>query len=278
MVDLSRNLFRESAKASYVNRHLYTPVLAILRMGLKELAPQLERPKGYKDSPTVQIPDKAWYRAVLPHMTVTTQALVSFLTMHGRRLGDGLGRKPADFKPDDGTLLIDRTKNGESNFVDLHRTVVDLMKAMPDWEKRTWLFGDGPTSGSNVRRDVLIACLKASGYSTEDAETISAKPSEHTGTILGLSVPYFSPHELGRHAFATRMLRAGFSLQYVKDAGGWKSIEVLSRLYGHLERKEWAAGAHKVADAFSDDISVFAGGKVEVTPPRLALASPANSN
>ncbi len=59
---------------------------------------------------------------------------------------------------------------------------------------------------------------------------------------------YYAPHEFGRHAFATRMLRAGYSLQYVKDAGGWKTIEVLSKLYGHLERKEWTAGVHSVGD------------------------------
>jgi hypothetical protein len=74
------------------------------------------------------------------------------------------------------------------------------------------------------------------------------------------------------------MLRAGYSLQYVKDAGGWKSIEVLSRLYGHLERKEWTAGVHKVGDAFIDDISPIYGGKVEVGPPLLSLSSPANTN
>ena len=46
------------------------------------------------------------------------------------------------------------------------------------------------------------------------------------------------------------MLRAGYSLQYVKDAGGWASIEVLSKLYGHLEKKEWTEAVHKVADGF----------------------------
>ena len=50
------------------------------------------------------------------------------------------------------------------------------------------------------------------------------------------------------------MLRAGYSLQYVKDAGGWKSVEVLSRIYGHLERKEWAAGVKKVGNALIDQI------------------------
>ena len=78
MVELSRTLFGPHAKASYVNRHLYTPVLAILRMALKERAPQLARPKGHKESPAVAIPEKTWFKAVLPHMDTTTRALVSF--------------------------------------------------------------------------------------------------------------------------------------------------------------------------------------------------------
>ena len=224
MVELSRTIFGPHAKASYVNRHLYTPVLAILRMALKERAPQLARPKGHKESPAVAIPEKGWFTVVLPHMDKTTLALVCFLTMHGRRLGDALGRKPSDFNPECGTLLIDRTKNGEAVFLDLHPHVARLLRQMPEWEGRHWLFGDGPNSGSNARRDIKRACQKA-------------------------GVRYFSPHELGRHSFATRMLRAGYSLQYVKDAGGWKSIEVLSRLYGHLERKEWTEGVHEVGSA-----------------------------
>jgi integrase len=249
MVELSRTLFGPHAKASYVNRHLYTPVLAILRMALKERAPQLARPKGHKESPAVAIPEKTWFKAVLPHMDTTTRALVSFLTMHGRRLGDALGRKPCDFNPESGTLLIDRTKNGDPVFLDLHPHVTTLLRQMPGWEERCWLFGDGPNSGSNVRRDIKAAC-----------------------EIAG--VRYFSPHQLGRHSFATRMLRAGFSLQYVKDAGGWKSIEVLSRLYGHLERKEWTQGVHEVGSAFLTAISTNSGGKVGVEPPQQALTAP----
>lgn len=69
------------------------------------------------------------------------------------------------------------------------------------------------------------------------------------------------------------MLTAGYSLQYVKDAGGWKSVEVLSRRYGHLERKEWTQGVHEVGSAFLRAISANSGGKVGVEPPHQALAT-----
>ena len=51
-------------------------------------------------------------------------------------------------------------------------------------------------------------------------------------------MPYFSPHVFGRHKFATRFLEAGYSLQFVKNAGHWKTIRLVAELYGHLEKRE----------------------------------------
>ena len=147
-------MFAPNAAASYVNRHFYTPVIAILNMALKERAPRLTRPEGHKESPPAKIPDAAWYRTIIPYLGPNTLALVSFLTMHGRRLGDALGRKPADFESGESTLIIDRTKNGDPLLLDLVPRVAEFIRLMPGWEKRRWLFGDGPTSGSNVRRDI----------------------------------------------------------------------------------------------------------------------------
>lgn len=256
MVELAKKLFGPDARPSYVNRHLYTPVLSILRKALKEKAPQLTRPKGYKDkSDTISIPNAAWFRTVFPYLGPDTQALLLFMTMHGRRLGDALGRRPIDFDPEQGTLIVDRTKTGDPLLVDLHPEVIRAMLRMPGWQKRRWLFTDGPTSGSNVRKDIMVGCLKANGL---DPEMVNKKGGLKKARLLLETTPieYFSPHEIGRHAFATRMLRAGYSLQYVKDAGGWKSIEVLSRIYGHLERKEWTTGVHKVGNALMGEIGI----------------------
>lgn len=256
MVELAKLVFKQDARPSYINRHLYTPVLSILRKALKEKAPLLTRPKGYKDKDeTISIPDAAWFRSLFPHLSRDTQALLLFLTLHGRRLGDALGRKPSDFNSTDGTMIVGKTKNGDPLLVDLHPEVVSAILKMDEWQKRKWLFKDGPTSGSNVRKDIIVGCLKASGLDPD----LANRQAKATKILETAAVPYFTPHEIGRHSFATRMLRAGYSLQYVKDAGGWKSIEVLSRLYGHLERKDWVVGVHKVGDTLID---VIDGGKV----------------
>lgn len=254
MLDLAKEIFKPNAAPAHINRHLYTPVIAVLSMALRKGAPTLTRPVGHNVAHKIEIPDADWYRLLMPHLTPVTAALVTFLTMHGRRLGDALGRRPADLNPADGTLAIGRTKNGEPMLIDLHPGVLSLMLAMPDWEKRQWLFRDGPGSASNVRKDIQAACRKA-------------------------GITYFSPHEMGRHAFATRMLRAGYSLEYVRKAGGWKTIEMVSRRYGHLEHKEVTEAVHKVGDAFlvsvSPDIEIR-GGKLGVTTPTKRAKLTAN--
>jgi site-specific recombinase XerD len=47
---------------------------------------------------------------------------------------------------------------------------------------------------------------------------------------------YLSPHKIGRHAFAARMLSQGYNLKTVKEAGGWASLSVVNDNYGHFEQ------------------------------------------
>jgi hypothetical protein len=71
MVDLVKKLFPADAKAGYKNRHLYTPVIAILRMASKTkacAAPNLTRPKGYRKSPRAKIPPTEWFPVVLKEL------------------------------------------------------------------------------------------------------------------------------------------------------------------------------------------------------------------
>ena len=95
-----------------------------------------------------------------------------------------------------------------------------------------------------------MACLKANGL---DPKMVEKKGGWKRARLLeNAPNPSCSPHEIGRHAFASRLLRAGYSLQYIEGAGGWKTIEVVSQIYGHVERKEWTMGAHKVGDTLID--------------------------
>lgn len=269
MVDLRRKMFAADAKPSHINRNLYTPVNAILKMASKGQTwkPDLTRPKGHKESPPVEVPKGDWFKRVLPYCHQNTVALVAFLTVHGRRLGEGLGRVTDDYDREARTLSVGRDKNGDPRLIELLPQVAELIEALPVWNKdrvpsagnpnfrkeREWIFGCGPNSASNIRDDILLACCLASGHDRTTAWQMVKKPSEHREALDNLSVPYFSPHELGRHSFASRLLAAGFSLQYVKDAGGWKTIEMVSNRYGHLEKKETTRAVHEVGKKLADD-------------------------
>ena len=51
-------------------------------------------------------------------------------------------------------------------------------------------------------------------------------------------VEHYRPHQVGRHAFATRLLNAGKSTAAVKQAGGWKSeSRAFDEYYSHLARE-----------------------------------------
>ena len=49
-------------------------------------------------------------------------------------------------------------------------------------------------------------------------------------------VRVMTSHEVGRHAFAARLLAQGFTLKQVQEAGGWKSYRMVAEVYGHLEK------------------------------------------
>ncbi len=182
MLEAVTELFPAGAKPAYVNRHLYTPVIAILRLASKDGAcgrPDFSRPKGYGKHPPVESPqDDTWYARVLPHLCPSGQALLLFLTVHGRRVGEAVRCTGPDFNPDRGTLALGRTKNGEEVIVALHPSVRALMLQMP-YQSR-WLFGYKPSPNGGCdpfNADLKRACEKA-------------------------GVPYYSAHKCGRHRFA----------------------------------------------------------------------------
>lgn len=231
MLKAASEIWPDGAAPATINRHLYTPVVAILRLALKGQAPELARPKGHNEVKPLSIPPPEWFRAVIPRLMPHVRAIMLLLTVHGRRVGDALKRTPADFDPVAGTLTIGRTKTGTALLIDLHPEVAKAINEMPGWRDRAWLFGVGPKSHFAVYRDLRRACAEA-------------------------DQPYYTTHPAGRHSFATRLLRAGHSTVFTKDAGGWKSIDIVSRRYGHLEQRELTAGVHRVADAAFRDMTV----------------------
>jgi integrase len=242
MVDLADEIWPDGAAPATINRHLYSPVIAILRLALKEKAPQLARPEGHNEVQPVIIPPVEWYRTLTPHLNPSQVAFVFFMAMHGRRTREFLGRKPTHVDTTTGIIDLGKTKTGVRQ-LELHPSALRLLDAIPGWRQRKWLFGAGPNSANSFRRDLKAACKRA-------------------------GLEWYSPHKFGRHFSVTRMLQAGWSVAHVADAHGM-TPEMVTKRYGHLTRRETTAAMHKVGGELYD--TVFNGGNVgegakEVTP------------
>lgn len=237
MDDLGCELWPDGVSPKTLNRHLYSPVIAVLNQALKEKAPHLTRPKGHRDIVPVIIPPESWYEALWPHLSGDQLAMLMFLAMHGRRISEALGRRPKDLNPSTGVLDLGRTKTGV-RVLEVHPKCLPLLMR-PGWDKRKWLFGSGPTSANSFRRDMKKACERA-------------------------GLPWYTPHCFGRHMSVTRMLRAGYSTKYVADAHGMTEAMVATR-YGHLTFKETTAALHLVGGELFD--RVFASSPSLLTAP-----------
>jgi integrase len=250
MVELADELWPDDAAPATLNRHLYTPVIAILRMALGKAAPDLVRPAGHNRVMPVHIPPASWYTTLIPaeapgrHLNPRQLALVMFLAGHGRRLGEALARRPKDLDVATGILDLGRTKTGVRQ-VELHPRSLALITAIPGWDKQDWLFGAGPTSANSIRRDLRAACVRA-------------------------GLDWYHPHAFGRHSSVTRMLRRGYSVAHVADAHGM-TPEMVTRRYGHLARRESTAALHETGDELFSAVlpTLHNGGNVGEIPSDL---------
>jgi len=212
------------AKASTVNRQVFTPVIAIMNLAARQgwsRPPNLERPRGHNRVEPLRVPDESWFESILPYCRPRLAALIIFLTLTGRRIGEALSLSPIDVDIENGRATIKRTKTDEPFTVELASPVVAAIKQIENWQNCPRLFGY--SSRSNVHRDIKKACARA-------------------------GIQYFCPHVFGRHKFASRLLEAGYSLQFVKEAGQWKTIKMVAERYGHLERREVAKAVRAVGD------------------------------
>lgn len=184
------------------NRAVFAPCITVLRLSGR--SPTIQRPRV--DRKSVNIPRDEWYSAVLPKCPPRLAALLVFLTLTGRRISEALVATDNG----NGTATIGRTKTGAPVVVAIPDLCRGLLGGLPGAGKRLFTYGG---NRHNVKRGIKWACERA-------------------------GVPYYGTHALGRHAFATRLLREGKSLKFVADAGGWASIKMPAQHYAHLEKSE----------------------------------------
>lgn len=201
-IDKAARALYPDAKASTLNRQLYGPMVAVLRAAAKAKLPGAAVPmidRREEERPQINPADDAHLEALLPHLPDGLMRLIWLMSFTGLRTGEALKVEAKDVR--DGFVHIGKTKNGDPRMV-----------PVPDgWEFPKGGFGFITTQGVGK---ALRRAHKRAG------------------------LPYRDGHELGRHAFAARFLRAGGSIKRLKEAGGWRKLAVVDDSYGHLEMTE----------------------------------------
>jgi integrase len=216
------SLHYPNAAPQTLNRQVYTPMIAVWRCAhaSKLCGPhEFRRPKMPTTEAVVFARDEDLLK-LLPACSERLGAAVMMISFTGARASEACRVEASDVDWNERSLILRRTKNGSPRKIVLAQLVYEALLPLRHTEGK--LFGIADRFAFN--KALELACKRA-----------------------GMRV--FTTHELGRHAFAARLLRQGQTLKGLQEAGGWSpaSLPMLARVYGHLEQKA-VDGAIRAAD------------------------------
>lgn len=198
-IDDAANALFPTAKASTLNRQVYGPMIAVLRHAVRAKLPGATVPQVQMRKalrPAVTPASDEHIAKLLPHCSEGLAALIRLMTYTGLRTGEALRVKKEDVQNE--YVHVGITKSGKPRMV----------PCPSGWTYPSRGFGMGTSQG--VGRALRVAHKMA-------------------------GLPYRDGHEIGRHAFAARWLRAGGSIKALKVAGGWETLRIVDETYGHME-------------------------------------------
>lgn len=209
----ARRAFPKALPATLV-RQFYTPVIAILNHAERAKLPgaaaaRISKPKIRRKP--VQWASDDYLAALIQCCTPRLAAGVLLMTYTGLRAGEVVRLRRSAFTAVPGKVLVGKTKSGKSRLIalsDATRKAVEAVLAKDEFTPAL-----GLRSRDSLRGGLAWAARRA-------------------------GLPYLSAHKIGRHAFAARLLGLGYSLEVVRQAGGWATLKVLSENYGHLEQSQ----------------------------------------
>lgn len=231
LVEITGQKVQQAASALYpdcapstINRQVYTPIIAILNLAAREEwcpPPKFKRPKIKR--PEMRAASENWYAALIPKLPPNLAALLCFMSVTGCRTSEALF---ADFDLKNRTASIGKDKRGRTKIVTYPAWVQVMIANLPEYESPS-IFGY--SYRNSVYETLKRSCARA-------------------------GVEYLTPHQAGRHTFATNLLKAGKSLAFVKDAGHWETGQLVIDTYGHLEASDVSTASAEVGENWGNSI------------------------
>jgi integrase len=216
-IDAAAEALKPQGAPSTRNRHVYTPMSAILRHAGVKL--DLRRPKGSGgNKQTAWLwPEQAWRLfEEAGKLNKEFEALLIVLFYTGMRLNEALRLIWNDVRLDEGFAYLADTKSGEPRPVFLPEIAVTAIASLPRRQARVFRFAKGGHLYSMLR----TAAFKA-----------------------GVDLPERSAFHIARHSWATWMRRyGGLDTKGLVATGAWKDRKSADR-YEHVQVSEEARKA-----------------------------------
>ena len=228
--EITPKMVRDAARKAYpkasaatVNRQGITPAGAVINYGHQQGWCGAIRVKRLPvEKPVRESVGRDYLEALRPHLPARLFAMMLFLRQTGRRVSDAVHLAPED--RDGKRIRIGKTKNGEPITVQITSELAAMLDEMKPRHDR--LFG-------YVHRSSVYSTLRR-----------AAKKA---------GVPYLATHQPGRHSFATELHDAGWSDKSIADAGGWKTVRMVTETYQHPHEP-----AARAASFFDADVKKLA--------------------
>lgn len=232
---------KPDAKLSYVSRIIHEPINAVVNCAADaEMCAYKRFPKPkFKHERRPPAPEE-WIGRTILHASDRLAALMLFALTTGARAGEACAVLPEDIDWDKRRITIRDTKTDQ-----LRRVVINPMFA-PALEKLLPLRPGKPIFGLADERAVNKAVKRLCERKKWTRTEFDPKLGEDVQVV-----DYYSSHQWGRKAFATFHLRRGKSTKWVASAGGWKTITMVDRHYGHMEQSYIDDGMMDVSDEIS---------------------------
>jgi integrase len=216
-IDTAAAALKPNGSAATRNRHVYTPMSAVLRHAGVKL--DLRRPKGSAGNKqtTWLWPEQAFRLfEEAGKLNQEFEALLRVLFYTGMRLNEALGLTWNDVRLDEGFAYVPDTKSGEPRAVFLPEVAVAAIASLQRRQGRVFRF---------VKGGHLYSMLRAAAFKAE------------------VDLPERSAFHAARHSWATWMRRyAGLDTKGLVATGAWKDRKSADR-YEHVQVSEEARKA-----------------------------------
>lgn len=202
-------------------RQVYVPLCAVLNHASAKWKIRIEKLRHPKVKPTtVKWATPEYVAALLPHCAPNLRLFVVTIVYTGARLSEALRLQwESDIDLAGRTLTLGRTKNGEMRTAHISEALLTELEKTPEENRKGPVFRWAHKS--HVRGPLRTAC-------------------RHAG------LPYLTPHQLGRHTYATWLRRyAQRDLRGIMEDGGWKSVNSVIR-YTHVVAGETAKAVDRL--------------------------------